>query len=83
MINYPGDCGTPTSDMLTVKILLNSIVSTPGAKFSSTNIKNFYLNTPLPRYKYLRLRMADLPDEIIEEYQLKVKPIQSGFYMWK
>ena len=27
-INYPGDCGTPTSDMLTVKLLLNSIIST-------------------------------------------------------
>jgi len=27
-INYPGDCGTPTADLLTVKLLLNSIVST-------------------------------------------------------
>ena len=30
-INYPGDCGTPTADMLTVKLLLNSTVSTNGA----------------------------------------------------
>ena len=27
-INYPDDCGTPTADMLTVKLLLNSVVST-------------------------------------------------------
>eukprot|EP00804_Cyclotella_cryptica_P017687 CCRYP_017146-RA/>CCRYP_017146-RA protein AED:0.52 eAED:0.39 QI:0/0/0/1/0/0/3/0/252 len=27
-INYPGDCGTPTADMITVKILLNSVIST-------------------------------------------------------
>ena len=27
-INYPGDCGTPTTDLLTVKLLLNSVIST-------------------------------------------------------
>ena len=32
-INYPGDCGTPTTNMLTVKLLLNSVISTKGAKF--------------------------------------------------
>ena len=29
-INCPWDCGTPTVDMLTVKLLLNSIVLTPN-----------------------------------------------------
>ena len=29
LINYPGDCGTPTADILTVKTLFNSIISTP------------------------------------------------------
>ena len=28
-INFPGDCGTPTADMLTTKLLLNSVISTP------------------------------------------------------
>ena len=45
-INYPGDCGTPTADLLAIKLLLNSIISTPRAKFMTMNIKNFYLNTP-------------------------------------
>ena len=39
LINFPGDCGTPTAGMLTVKILLNSIISTPGAKFMTIDIK--------------------------------------------
>ena len=30
-MNYPGDCGTPTVNLLTVKLLLNSIVSTINA----------------------------------------------------
>ena len=36
LINHPGDKNTPTADLLTVKILLNSVISTPGAKFTST-----------------------------------------------
>ncbi len=26
LINYPGDCGTPTANLLTVKVLFNSII---------------------------------------------------------
>ena len=29
-VNYPGGCGTPTVDLTTVKILLDSIVLTPN-----------------------------------------------------
>jgi hypothetical protein len=52
LINYPGDCGTPTADLLTVKLLLNSIISTPNVKFMSIDMKDFYLNTPMARYEY-------------------------------
>jgi hypothetical protein len=46
-VHYPGDAGMPTADLLTVKPLLNSIISTPGAKFFTMDIKDFYLNTPM------------------------------------
>jgi hypothetical protein len=46
-INYPHEVATPTADLLTVKLLLNSIISTEGARFCSVDIKNFYLCTPL------------------------------------
>eukprot|EP00804_Cyclotella_cryptica_P007134 CCRYP_020036-RA/>CCRYP_020036-RA protein AED:0.40 eAED:0.41 QI:0/0/0/1/0/0/3/0/479 len=59
-INFPGDCGTPTADMITVKILLNSIISTVNAKF--------YLNTPMERPEYMRLKLSDIPSNIIELY---------------
>ena len=32
-INVPMDCGIPTANLLNVKLLLNSVVSTPGTKF--------------------------------------------------
>ncbi len=31
-INYPEDVGTPTSDMLVFKCLIDSVVSTKGSK---------------------------------------------------
>ena len=46
-INYPGDCGTPTTNMLTVKLLLKSVISVKGAKFMSIDIKTFDLNTQM------------------------------------
>ena len=40
-VNYPGDCGTPTTDILTFKLLLNSTISTPGDRFMNIDIKDF------------------------------------------
>ena len=63
-INYLDDCGTPIADLITVKLLLNSVISTPKAKFMDMDIKIFYLNMPLKRYKYLLLKMDDIPKDV-------------------
>jgi hypothetical protein len=55
-INYPFDVGTPTADMLLVKLLFNSIISTKNAKFMSLDISIFSLETPIERYEYMRMR---------------------------
>jgi hypothetical protein len=68
LVNYPGDCGTPTADLLTVKLLLNSIISTSNAKFMTIDIKDFYLCMPMSRYEYFRMKLELFPEDIIEEY---------------
>ena len=78
-INYPGDCGTPTADMLAVKLLLNSAISTKGVKFISIEIQNLYLNTPMARYEYMRLKIAELPQDFIDEYKLHYKATKDGY----
>ena len=67
--NYNSDthCGTPTSDLLTVKRLLNSVVSTPGAKFMVIDSKNFYLNTPMDRHKFLRMKLENFTEDVINQ----------------
>ena len=70
-IKNAGDLETSTVEMLLVKIMLNSVVSTPGAKFISINIFNFYLNTLMLRYEYMKLKLSNLPDKIIQDYKLR------------
>ena len=69
-INFEGDCSNPTANLLTVKLILNSIVSTPGAKFLGLDLKDFYLNTPMDRPKYLGIKIANFPDDVIAHYKL-------------
>ena len=52
LINYPKDVGTPTANLLLIKIFLNSIILTQGAKFAGTDLANFYLMTSLKRPEY-------------------------------
>ena len=88
-VHYPGDAGTPTADLLTVKLLINSIILTEGAKFMTMDIKDFYLHTPMARFEYMRLRIADMPNDVIAHYNLRNKAtpdsyiyceIQKGMY---
>ena len=83
LINFPDDVGTPTADLLLIKILLNSVISTPGARFANADISNFYLVTPLTRPEYAQIRLTDIPDEIINEYKHKDKVTPDGWIYFK
>ena len=69
-ICYPGDVGTNTASLELVKILLNSVLSRKGARFSTIDLKNFYLDTPMPDPKYVRIKLTYIPEEFIEAYNL-------------
>jgi hypothetical protein len=62
--------GTPTAELLLVKTHLNSVISTPAARYMMMDISNFYLNTPMERFEYTCIPFTDVPDEIIAEYNL-------------
>ena len=78
-IHYPGDVGTPTADLTLVKTHVNSVISTPGARYLTVDVKNFYLNTPLERYEYVRIKLDDIPEEIIIAYNLREKVTSDGY----
>jgi hypothetical protein len=78
-VHYPGDVGTPTADLTLVKMHLNSVISTSGARYMTLDVKNFYLNTPMTRFEYVRIKIQDIPQEIIDEYNLREKVTPDGY----
>ena len=78
-IVYPRDCGTPTVDLLTVKLHQNITISTKNAQYMTIDIKNFYLNTPMGRFKYMRLKISDIPADVVKHYNLEDKVAPDGW----
>eukprot|EP00957_Ditylum_brightwellii_P071981 5470775-Ditylum_brightwellii.AAC.1 len=58
---------------MTYQLMPNSVVSTPNAKFMMIDIKDFYLNTPMPRFEYMRLKLSNLPADFVTQYNLAAK----------
>ena len=81
LIDYPDDKSSPTSDVLTFKLLINSTLSTQNAKMVLFDIKNYYLGTPLPRREYMKILIALIPPEIVEEYNLLPKVHNGHVYV--
>jgi hypothetical protein len=82
-LHYPGNAGIPTDDLLTVKLLINSITSTPNAKYMKMDMKDFYLITPMAQYKYMRLQIANMPDYVINHYNLTDLTTPDGYVYCK
>ena len=69
-IKCNGDVGTLTAHLETVRLLFNSVLSRPGAKFMTLDLAKFYLMTLMKDYEYLRIKLKDMPQETIDEYNL-------------
>ena len=70
LIEFPSDVSTPTEYLTTAKLVTNSTISTPGTRYMCGDVKNFYLGTPMARYKNMRLPISIIPQEIIDQYKL-------------
>ena len=62
---YNGKKSTETAGLETTKMLLNSVVSTPNAKFACFDIGNMYLNTKLPSPEYMQIQINMIPDKVM------------------
>ena len=82
LINYPGELTTHrTADLFTSKILWNSVLSTPNAKYACADIGDMYLQTPMDRYEYMRIKANLVPDEFKDLYNLHDKLYNGFIYM--
>jgi hypothetical protein len=78
-VNYSGDCGMPTDDMVMVKLHLNSVISTKRARYCTIDLKDFYLMTPMTCPEFMRMKIKALPAKIIKLSKLNNKATSDGF----
>ena len=45
----------------------------------TTDIKDFYLNKPMDRFEYMKLKISDLPKDFFTLYNLVSKVDKNGF----
>ena len=64
LIQYPYELTTRTANLPTSKILWNSVISTPGARYMCVDIKNMYLATPMDRFEYMQMPIELIPEKI-------------------
>jgi hypothetical protein len=81
LIDYPFELTMRTVDMVSSKILWNSVISTKDARFAGADIKNMYLETPLDQYEYMKMQITLFPADIIEHYRLKEKVLKGYVYV--
>ena len=62
---------TRTADLTTCKLHMNGVVSIPGARFAGGDVKYVYLNTPLKKKRYGKVRAKYIPEETIRKHRLK------------
>ena len=43
------------------------------------DISNFYLNTPLPRKEYVRMKLKDFDEQAFEQYNLNTVATDDGW----
>ena len=49
---------------------MNGVVSTPGARFAGGDVKDVYLNTPLKKKRYGKVRAKYIPEGTIRKTKL-------------
>jgi hypothetical protein len=80
-LDYSGDVATSTAYITTLKILINSTLSTEEAAMMMMDIKNYYLGTPLPRFEYMKMLLSRFPEEIIQKYNLNALAVDGWVYI--
>ena len=64
LISYPGNVSTPTANMTTAKVVINSTISYPFARWLCLDINDFYLNNVMKRPEYARIPYQLIPLKI-------------------
>ena len=82
-LEYTADAGSPAASMLETKLLVNSVISDAGdgAKFMSSDLKDFFLSSTMAQPEYMRIPWKYIPDDIRTRYNLHHKKHHDYVYV--
>ena len=80
-LTYGDPLSTPTVDLNTEKIHMDSVLSTPDAKYLIVDVKNFYLKNPTNKNKYCNISIELIPHEVVYKYVLNNNQIDGYRYV--
>ena len=69
-IDYLDDVATPTAELQTLKLHLNSVIFDVVASYMTIDIKGYYLGTPMNRYEYMLIPVKHIPADTMIQYNL-------------
>ena len=80
LIKYPGKTTTTTANMITSKLLWNSVLSTPNARYACFDIANMYLQTPMIGREYMRIPINLILEKCMVHHNLYDKIYKNHIY---
>jgi hypothetical protein len=78
------DVRSPAVGLIDTKLHLNSVISDAhrGARYFTTDLKDFFLQSLMKIFQYMRVHRRYLPQEIIDEYGLTDDYFDSNGYVY-
>ena len=77
-ISYPGDKDTPTGSLNFVNLMIDSVLSRLNACCVWFDFKKQILQTPMDQPEYVRIKLSDISQKFIEEYNF-TQLVQNGW----
>ena len=62
-----------------MKIILNSIVWTTNVELMKIYVNYLQLNTPMARSKYMRLKLRDFPESMMQQYNFEANSTKDSY----
>ena len=71
---------TRTADITTTKIIWNSVISTEGARYGCLDVGDFYLETPMDKFEYMKMPLSLFPEWTRKQYNLEEHALNGHVY---
>ena len=80
-LEFDGVTATQCAGLVTTKMLFKITVSTPGDRFCTFDIKDFYYGILMSACEYMGIQLVEIPQEIIDQYDLETIQYESWVYI--